>query len=272
MAVQITSSTFNGQNSVVTLYLPTGDTRPYSDATSISIGARTIPFTYEASNTIWEYGVFSIFLSGESKTCLTRALTPPDGDGNQYRIIKIGNQVWMSESLRTTKFQDGTPLSNTSQVSDAIWDAQTTEKYWALVNRSSGNTSTYGLLYNGNAITGSTSGSSSSNNLCPVGWHIPTQSELNTLVSTVGNNTNDYKAFGLFGGTNKSGFDALMSDVREPDGYYNTIINQSLNIWATTVNPINNEIYNLFISAENTGVSVADISKSFGLSVRCIKN
>lgn len=273
MAIQITSTNFSGQTGAVTLYLPTGDTRPYTDATSISIGAKTIPFDYAASNIIWEHGVFSIFFSATSKTCTATQLTPPDGDGNVYRTIQIGNQIWMSENLKTTKFQDGTPLDNTSQVSDATWAAQTTQKYWAYVDGSSGNTAFYGLFYNANAVTGSTSGSSASINLCPVGWHIPTNTELDTLVSAVGINPNPYKAFGYFGGTNTSGFDAVMPNFRDEDGTYNPLINEVAYFYATTINPLNNEIYALQIDISESPVVVFDIlSKKFGFSVRCIKD
>lgn len=274
MAIQITSTNFSGQTGAVTLYLPTGDTRPYTDATSVSIGAQTIPFDYAASNIIWEHGVFSIFFSATSKTCTVTQLTPPDGDGNVYRTIQIGNQIWMSENLKTTKFQDGTPLDNTSQVSDATWAAQTTQKYWAYVNGSSGNTATYGLLYNANAVTGSTSGSSASINLCPVGWHIPTETELNTLVSTLGSLSNPYKAFGLSFGTNTSGFDVLIADYREEDGFYNPITNQVTYFYTTTINPLNNEIYAVeIVAANNAPVTVFDIlNKKYGFSARCIKD
>ena len=272
MAVEITSTNFSGQTGQVTLYLPTGDTRFYNYSTAVSIGAQTIPFDYAASNIIWEHGVFSIFFSATSKTCNVTQLTPPDGDGNVYRTIQIGNQIWMSENLKTTKFQDGTPLDNTSQVSDATWAAQTTQKYWAYVDGSSVNTAFYGLFYNANAVTGSTSGSSASINLCPVGWHIPTNTELNTLFSTVGSLSNPYKAYGYFGGTNTSGFQSVMPNFRDQDGTYNPLIDEIAYFYSSTINPLNNEIYALEIDVTEGAVVFDILSKKFGFSVRCIKD
>ena len=106
MSVEIRSTNYNGQNAVVTLYSSTGATIPYTSATTISLGVQTIPFTYSSATISNEYGIFSCNFTGYSKTCIINQQTPPDGDGNRYKTIKIGNQIWMSENLKTTKFQD----------------------------------------------------------------------------------------------------------------------------------------------------------------------
>ena len=231
MPVQITSSNYNGQNAVVTLYSPTGNTIPYTNATTISLGVKTIPFTYSASTDTNDYGTFQMEITGftPSKICSASKLAGPDGDGNYYKTIKIGSQIWMSENLKTTKFQNGTSLSNNSQVDNATWQAATaSNKYWAYVNGNSGNTATYGLVYNQYAVTGSTSGATADVNLCPAGWHVPTNTEFTTLnVSLGGFNPSGGETVGTQmksttlwasngNGTNSSGFNGL------PPGYRNT--------------------------------------------------
>ena len=273
MSVQITSTNYNGQSANVTLFSSTGNTIPYTDANAISLGVQTIPFTYSSSTISNEYGVFYCNFTGYSKTCTINQQTPPDGDGNRYDIIKIGNQIWMSENLKTTKFQDGTPLDNTGQTTNAVWAAASTTgstKYWGLVNGTTANTQTYGLVYNQFAVTGSTTGATASNNLCPSGWHVPTSAEFATLVTTLGTNPGTQaKSTTLWAssgnGTNSSGFNGLPPGYRGTDGGWDNF--SIYGVFWTTSSGVNRTLY--FISTNfNQGTN----SSLFGFSVRCLRN
>jgi len=272
MSVQITSTNYNGQSANVTLFSSTGDTIPYTSATTISLGVQTIPFTYSSAIISDEYGIFSCNFTGYSKTCIINQKTPPDGDGNTYKTIKIGTQIWMSENLKTTKFQDGTPLSNVSQVDNATWAAATaSNKYWALVNGITTNTQTYGLVYNQFAVTGSTVDGAANNNLCPVGWHVPTSAEFSTLVTTLGANPGtQVKSTTLWAfsgnGTNSSGFNGLPPGYRETNGSWVNFSNYGF-FWPTD----SGDSWYLFVSYTNFTQYVG-ISSVFGFSVRCLKN
>jgi uncharacterized protein (TIGR02145 family) len=275
MAIQVSSINFSGQTANVSIYAATGTTIPFSAATTINVGTQTMPFTYSSTTISNEYGTFSCQFPGLSnKICTASQLTPPDGDGNRYRAIKIGNQIWMSESLRTTKFIDGTPLDNIIQVDDTTWsDASiASSKYWAYVHNDSNSKATEGLLYNQYAATGSTLGSS----LCPAGWHIPTLSEANTFIANADSNLalrhpgTDYWYFGATNGTNTSGFNSLGSDDRAKTGSASGIKLQ--NYFWTTSNRTAIQI-DAFIQITPIIKTYTDtFDERHGLSVRCIKD
>jgi uncharacterized protein (TIGR02145 family) len=90
-----------------------------------------------------------------------------DIDGNIYRTVKIGNQEWMAENLKTTKYSDGSSIPNVT--SGYQW-ANTTSGAWSSFDNDIKKDSTYGKLYNWYVA-------SDSRNVCPIGWHVPTNDE-----------------------------------------------------------------------------------------------
>jgi len=98
-------------------------------------------------------------------------VTVTDIDGNVYQTVTIGTQVWMSENLKVTQYRDGTPIPN---VSDAGKWTELTSGAYCNFNNEIYNAATYGCMYNFYAVA-------DSRNLCPTGWHAPTDSEWTTL-------------------------------------------------------------------------------------------
>jgi len=98
-----------------------------------------------------------------------------DIDGNHYNWIKIGTQTWMTENLKTTKFRSGEMISNVT--GPTIWSGATFAAWCDYQNNLSYGTK-YGHLYNYYAVK-------DSRNIAPVGWHIPSDNEWNTLLSYV---------------------------------------------------------------------------------------
>ncbi len=107
-----------------------------------------------------------------------------DIDGNVYSTVKIGDQVWMSENLRVTKFRNGdlipnivlptysAPNSNIPTVVSGnyilyVWP---TTAYTCDVNNQRSNRDNCGLLYNGYTLT-------DSRNIAPKGWRVPTNED-----------------------------------------------------------------------------------------------
>jgi uncharacterized protein (TIGR02145 family) len=103
--------------------------------------------------------------------CTLREDVITDIDGNYYKTVKIGDQWWMAENLKVTKFNDGTPIPNVTD--DAEWKALENDYTpgFCWYNNDPGNKDIYGGLYSrGVAYHGS------GKNVCPVGWHIPPDS------------------------------------------------------------------------------------------------
>jgi uncharacterized protein (TIGR02145 family) len=113
-------------------------------------------------------------LSGETGHGATGTMT--DIDGNVYKTIKIGNQVWMAENLKVTRYRNGDPIP--SATSKSQWKNLRSGAYCAY-NNNNGNVSTYGLLYNWYAID-------DSRNIAPEGWHMPTDEEWKELEMHLG--------------------------------------------------------------------------------------
>jgi len=72
-------------------------------------------------------------------------LTVTDADGNVYQTVKIGNQIWMAENLRTTKFNDGSLIPN---VTDNVAWSNTATSAYCWYNNDMVNANPYGALYN----------------------------------------------------------------------------------------------------------------------------
>lgn len=145
-------------------------------------------------------------------------VTVTDIDGNVYRTVRIGSQLWLADNLRVTRFNNGDPLPNVTD--NAAWMALTGPAYCWYLNDEATYGTVYGALYNWFAVDGASNGGRS---ICPVGWHVPTADEWTALTTALGGlNTagGKLKEAGTVhwlapnaGATNESGFTAL------PGGY-----------------------------------------------------
>src|SRR5512145_3018407 len=99
--------------------------------------------------------------------------TLTDIDGNEYKTIKIGDQTWMAENLRTFKYNDGTKIPNVTGKTE--WSELTSGAYCTNNNTAKNDSiATFGCLYNWHAVN--------TGKLAPKGWHVPTKDEWSTLI------------------------------------------------------------------------------------------
>jgi uncharacterized protein (TIGR02145 family) len=192
-----------------------------------------------------------------------------DFEGNIYRTIRIGDQVWMVENLRSTRFNDGKEIALVTD--PASWEDLTTPGCcW--YNNDAVNKDPYGALYNGYAID--------SGKLCPAGWHVPGKEEWQQLITYLGDTTDaggKLKETGTThwhipntGADNSSGFTATGAGVRYFEGSFSSIMNYN-GMWSATETGSNDKWF-LGLFYGNAYVTIDHRNKNYGFSVRCIKD
>ncbi len=206
-------------------------------------------------------------------------ITATDADGNVYNSIKIGDQYWMIENLKTTTFNDGTPI--TEYTSDEEWnkDNKTFPFYqWASTEDLNNAVEEelpfdyYGAMYNHAAIE--------SGKLAPQGWRIPTEQdwiELRDYLSNDGHLNNEANALKSFSGwvaSSGNGFDAY-GFKGLPNGYVDSNgtpkVDGIICTWATsdyTAADETRRIINLF---DESLILFFDQSVLLGCGIRCVK-
>ena len=250
---------------------------------SVGPGRKTIVWDVleERENLVGDDIVFEVRAEGATVT---------DIDGNVYKTVKLGNQVWMAENLRTTRYADGRKIPLGTTTSDDV-------AYRYYPDDNSANVSTYGYLYNWAAVMNGSASSSANpsgvQGICPDGWHVPSDAEWTELENYVSSQSQyvcggdeDYIAKALASeegwnsspnycavGNNPSANNATGFSAR-PAGSYNGYyyyFGYSAYFWSATQDGSNYAYYrNLNYYYANVGRNLN--YKDNGYSVRCIRN
>jgi uncharacterized protein (TIGR02145 family) len=202
--------------------------------------------------------------------------------GESYPTVQIGTQCWMAKNLNV-----GT-MKNSSAAVDSQRNNGILEKY--CYNNDPANCTTFGGLYqwaeavqyqNGASNYSSPNPTFTGNvrGICPIGWHIPSEVEWNTLEAGVGGASNAGSALKStsnlwwspnIGANNNSGFSALPGGLRSNDGsFYFSGIHALF--WSSTQSSaievyLRNLTYDQYLSARNRN------PKDLGFSIRCLKD
>jgi uncharacterized protein (TIGR02145 family) len=197
--------------------------------------------------------------------------TVQDIEGNEYKTVKIGNQIWLADNLRTTKFQDGSPV-----------------KTGFIPDDKDENLLKYGRLYNWHDVA-------DERNICPIGFRVATDDDWKELEKTIGMSEVELDKDGWRGeGT------AIILKEEHPDTLFTKFDKNEINKYNFTVRPagikwgnwyITQGLYTEFWTATefnakrarnrtfahyclnpNKGKIYRDkLSKYFMFSVRCVK-
>jgi uncharacterized protein (TIGR02145 family) len=182
--------------------------------------------------------------------------------GKTYNTIQIGTQCWLKENLDIGTMIDSIANASNNGI---------IEKY--CYGNNPANCNIYGGLYQWNEAMqyDTTQGAQG---ICPTGWHIPTNAELQTLFTTVSNDGNSLKAIGQGtgsgAGTNTSGFSALLAGYRLNNGYF-SYLGYTTNFWSSTEYNAT-YAYSMFIYSNVSNIYLSYDNKDYGYYVRCIKD
>jgi uncharacterized protein (TIGR02145 family) len=193
-----------------------------------------------------------------------------DNDGNTYKTIKIGEQVWMAENLKTTKYNDGNDIPLINNQTD--WSNLITPGYCWYDFKEDPNKQVYGALYNFYVVN--------TGLLCPEGWHVPNELEWSTLFAYLGSageaggklketGTKHWKDPNT-GATNESRFTALPGGFIFSTGLF---INKGATAYWWSSSPMNANAANAYhIHYNETLVNTGSLSNKCGNSIRCVKD
>ena len=220
-----------------------------------------------------------LFLVLAFLSVIGQAQTVTDIDGNVYNTVTIGTQIWMKENLKVTHYRNGDSIPNVTNISQ--WGLLDTGAY-CNYNNDSNNVSIYGRLYNWKTVD-------DSRHSCPVGWHVPSNSEWNilekyldiTVDTTIGGMIGTdiggkLKETGTThwlspntGATNSSGFSALPGGDRSANGFYNGIEYDG-RWWSATTSVYIDNAWTRILYNNDSRMSRNGNSKAEGYSIRCI--
>ena len=246
-------------------------------------------YATNSQGTAYGYELSFTTVNSPGQPC-SGAATVTDIDNNTYNTVQIGNQCWMKENLRTTRYANGTSIplgTSTSTITSYRYNPDNDANIVPI----------YGYLYNWPAVMHGASSSSSNpsgvQGICPNGWHVPSDAEWTQLTDYVGsqtqyqcNNSSDNIAKALASTTgwnsssntcavgnnpisnNATGFSAL------PAGFYSGY-DYGFGLYAAFLSATEFDDYFAYfrdLFYDNANVFRSYFNKSYGFSVRCVRD
>jgi uncharacterized protein (TIGR02145 family) len=220
------------------------------------------------------FSIVVILLSG----CEKEDGSIMDIEGNVYKTVTIGDQVWMAENLKTKRYQNGDLLETTDPPDLSLIKIVSPKFQWAY-NGDDSKVDNYGRLYTWYAIT-------DTRNICPEGWHVPGDEDWQNLIKVLGGQsvaggkmkekgTTHWK-YPNVGATNQSGFTALPGGYRTIESF--AFMTEIGFYWSSTANDDNGLAYFMqneaFLGQYGNPYALQPsyFRKAYGMSVRCVKN
>lgn len=244
-------------------------------------GAFTSNMTDLSDGTVYYVRSYATNKVGTSYGNEIRIITPvTDVEGNVYKTTQIGNQVWMAENLRTTKYRNNSDIPH---VADSVAYLTLTGPAYSWFRNNAAN-KPMGALYSWFTVA--------TGNLCPQGWHVPTNAEFQTMEVVAGVPADSVDAWGWRGngvgtklkdsigwlntnGTNTLGFSGQGTGYRAWTNAEFRGKNEISYYWSATDDAVNAKptvAYYRRLDAGSPYIYKATTGKAGGKSVRCVKN
>ena len=212
--------------------------------------------------------------------------TITDNDGNSYKTIVIGKQIWIAENLKTTKYNDGTIIPDV--IDSTVWHKLTSGAQCTYNNTTNFDfINTNGRLYNWYAVN--------TGKLCPTGWHVPSNNDWDTLITYLAKNkysldsSNKDIAKSLASSSgwltddvpNNIGNDQSKNNSTKfsavPSGCITSIggfisFGKVAHWWSSTTETRTGEAYFLHMHSNSSKMDRHFCHASYGFSVRCVKD
>ncbi|MFH1118285.1 MAG: FISUMP domain-containing protein [Bacteroidota bacterium] len=229
-------------------------------------------------NQIWYIRAYAINSAGTAygnEVSFTTALYIPgngviDIENNSYTTVVLGNQEWMGENLKVALYNNGESIQQVFSSTD--WSALSTGG-WCWMNNDNQYEIPYGKLYNYYAVT-------DSRNLCPAGWHVPTDTEWTILSDYLGGTAvagGKMKETGTVhwntpnnGATNTSSFTGVAGGYRTNDGTFSNFGNHGIWWSSTEMNAGFSWYRSIFYNTSS--LTRGNNQKKYGFSVRCVRS
>ena len=225
-------------------------------------------------NTTYHYRVKAVNYVGSTNGNDISFTTNPvitDIEGNIYGIVTIGSQIWMQENLRTTSYNDNTPIP---LVIGSAWDTLATPGFCYRYDVQIPYAEIYGAYYNWYAVNTA--------KICPVGWHIPNDEEWNVLFDYLGGSAYAARKMMVVSDvfwnpvyylshspTNESGFSAIPGGGRFVK---NDPFQQSGDAFWYSSSYLSSTLGSAISISYFPSINIYYAPKSWGLNIRCVKD
>lgn len=182
-----------------------------------------------------------------------------------FKSTVINQKEWMAENLNVTHYRNGDEIPH---IQDAAEWAKLTTGAWCYYDNKEENGSANGKLYNWYALN-------DPRGIAPEGWHVPTDDEWDSMIKSLGTEPGvqlktNTGWFDSGNGSGRSGFNATPTGFRYSNGMFSLIGKSAY--WWTKTESNSQTVKTRTVSFKGFTVPQAILSKSSGLSIRCVKD
>jgi len=208
-----------------------------------------------------KYGITNQSKTLDPPTGINPPETVTDASGNVYKTITIGNQTWLANDLKTSKYRNGDNIVGFESLTSTVGTVGTCYS-----------NPNYGQFYNWYAVN-------DPRNIAPAGWHVATDADWTLLETFLGGSDvaggklkeNQSYWFQPNAATDDYGFKALPTGYRFGDGSFSTS-GYSMGYWWTSTGSTETTAINRALYYRTTKSMRQTSDKRVGCAVRCVWN